>query len=538
MYCSFRARYLEVQLIRKDAIFFTLLRRITAISMSTTRDELNALLSSAILVFAGTVVQSTSKLFERTVLGRMLSPAVYGDVSIALSVMSFAVIFSKSGLSQGVPRFMARFEESADIRGAWATGLLTVGLVSAVVVGVLGLNISFLASALFDSSADSQTLLALVLLAVPFVGGMHIGVSAVRGAEKTLYKTLVRDLLFPVVRVGLLIGLLFLGYGAVSAGYAYLAGAACGFFVIHYCLNKLVPLRGPVSLHSREMLVFSLPLMISTSLAILLTKADTLMVGYIDSSYAAGLYAAAFPLANGLVLVLRSFAFLYLPLASRLDTNGRRDELDSIYKLTSKWIFIATFPLFLTFVSFPADVLRIFFGPEYTQAALALVILSVGFFTNAAGGRNRETLSALGYSNYILGTNLLAFGCNVALNLWLIPLYGFVGAAVASASSYILLNAVACGILIVAFDISPLSKWTVRTFLLLPGILIPTAVLLSRYLSLTAGLLPVVGVAFGALTIAVVAVTGCLQRDDLILIEAVESRLGVHVPFVRRFFPG
>jgi O-antigen/teichoic acid export membrane protein len=261
------------------------------------------------------------------------------------------------------------------------------------------------------------------------------------------------------------------------------------------------------------------------------------MLSYFRDTYEVGQYAAAYPLAGGLIVVISSFGFLYLPLASRLDADDEHDEIDAIYETTTKWMYLVTFPALLTFVLFADDVVAIAFGSAYAEAPIALAILSVGFFTNAVGGRNRETISALGVTSYLLVVNGAAFGINVMLNLWLIPSHGLVGASVASAVAYGVLNLTACAILWYRWGITPLSRWSIRTFLVLPLALLPPGYLVSQSLSLSIVTLVPWLVFVGLLSIVVVAVTGCLQPEDEIVVEYAENLLGVHVPFLRRFIP-
>jgi len=499
-----------------------------------TSEALSSLLSSATLVFAGSAVASVSKLAERIVVGRLLSLEAYGEVTLGLAVLSLASIVSLVGLTQGVPRFMSRFDDEASTRGVWLTGLAVGGGLSLVTAALLYVFADPVARLLFDG-VESVRLLRLFVVATPLVVGLKVGVGGIRGMENTVYKTYVADLFYPFVRIGLIVALLSAGAGIYAVGYAYVVAAAAAFVGAHLLLDRLLPLVGRVRTYPREMLLFSLPLVVSTVLAVLLTRTDTLMIGYFRPSTQVALYEAAYPLANGMLVVLASFGFLYLPLASRFDAAGQREQLDAVYKLTTKWIYVVTFPAFLTFLVFPGDVLALFFRDEFARGGLALSILSVGFFTNAAGGRNRETLSALGYTKLILAGNAVAFGANVTLNVLLIPAYGFVGAAVASATSYASLNVFIYLVLRRRFDISPFSRWSVRTFLALPATLIPAAALLSRWLDITVVTLPVFLVASGVAAIVVAALAGGLQPEDEIALEFVEDLVGVRVPFVRRY---
>jgi O-antigen/teichoic acid export membrane protein len=505
-------------------------------TMSVKESDLTSLLSSATLVFFGSVLGSVSKLIERIIIARVLTTDAYGEVSLGIAVMSISVTVGLVGLDQGIARYVSRFEDDRDIRGVWVTGLaiaVTLGLLlTAAFVIFLGETHQLL----FDQSR-SRGLLLIFVAAIPFLIGLKVTVGAIRGLENTIYRTYSYDIVYRGMRILLVGGLLYAGFGIVAAGYAYLAAALGALLVAHYLLNRLFPLLGPFRTHTKEMLTFSAPLVLSTLLTLLLTKADTVMLGFFRTSHQVALYSAAYPLANGLPVILASFGFLYLPLASRLDVDDKTEEIDEIYKITTKWIFIVTFPLFVTFVAFPGDMLTLIFGGEYAQASLALIILSTGFFVQAAFGRSLDTLSALGYTNYILLANVCAFTLNIVLNLLLIPMYGFLGAAIASAAAYTLLNVVQYAVLRGLFRISPFSKWVRRTFVILPLTVLPAALAVSTVVSLSYVTLPLIPVLVGIASVALVAVTGCLQPQDKLPLELIEDALGISLPFIWWFVP-
>ena len=505
--------------------------------MADREHELGSLLSSAGLVFAGAIVSSVSLLIERIVVGRLLSVDAYGEVSIGIALLSIGVTLSLVGFSQGVPRYVARYEDPTAKRGVWLTGVAFTGVVALIAVVVLFPNAETI-SALFFESVESVLLIQLFVLAIPLVVGLKIAIGAIRGLENTTYKLVVEDLFYPVFRIGFLVVLLLSGVGLTAPGYAYLVAAAVSVLLAHLLLHRLMSLVGSFRTYTRELLTFSAPLVFATIFASLLTKVDTFMLGYFRSSFEVGLYNAAYPLATGMLIVLGAFGFLYLPLASRLDASDEREEIDAIYKVTTKWIYVVTFPAFLAFVAFPGDVLAIFFGEDYRPGALALVVLSIGFFTNAAYGRNRETLSALGYPRYILLGNAAALVLNVALNLVLIPLYGIEGAAITSAISFVFFNVLVYVVLKRKFDISPFSSWSLRTAIVLPIAFVPPAVVLSTVVSLTPFTFLSFLVVSGVSAIALVCLAGCLQPEDLIAIEFVEDVTGIRLPLVRRFLPG
>lgn len=499
-------------------------------------DDLSALLSSSVLVLLGVGLSSVATLAERVVIGRAFGLDVYGEVSLALAVMTVAVSVSMIGLNHGVPRYMSRFDDPADVRGVWLTGLgfsVGVGLAFAV---ALWFSVDSVVGLLFEGAAATDLLRAFVV-AIPVVVGLHAGVSALRGMENTRYKLYAKDLTYPGVRLVVLLALVHAGVGVVAAGYAYVVAGAVTLVLAHLLARRLFPLVGPTRLHVRSLLAFSAPLVVSMLLAVLLTRTDTLMLGYFRSSAEVGEYGAAYPLANSLLLVINSFGYLYLPLASRLDADGHRDRLTRVYRVTTKWSYVLTFPAFLAMVAFPDDVLRAVFSAEFVGGAPALALLSVGFFTSAALGRNRETLSALGHTNLILAADTAAYLTNLVLNVALIPPYGIVGAAAASALAFGVRNLAISGVLAAKFGIDPIAPTVVRTYLALPVALLPPALLTARFVSLSMLAIPAFLVLAGVATVAVVALAGGLDEADLVALEFVEEAVGMRVPVLRRFIP-
>ncbi|MCU4742723.1 flippase [Halobacteria archaeon AArc-m2/3/4] len=504
--------------------------------MSDRASELSALLSSAALVMVGGIVASVAKLGERVVIGRLLSPDAYGEVSIGLAMLTFTSTIALAGCTQGVSRFIPRYDSDTDRRGVWVSGLLITAGFALVISLVLFAYAETVAGMLFETP-EAVIFVQLLALSLPFLVGFRIAVAGIRGYENTVFRTIVHDFLEPFLRIGLIAGLILAGMGIVAAGVAYLATAILTFVVAHLLLSRLMRLRGAFRTHARELLRFSAPLVVATVIGTMLTRTDTLMLGYFRSSYEVGMYDAAYPIAGGLLVVLSAFGFLYLPIASRLDSNGDRDAVDDIYATTTKWVYVITFPAFALLVVFPTEVIHIVFGPDYTEAAAVLPILAVGFFVSAAAGRDRETLSALGATTWIAVGNVFGLTLNVLINLVLIPRYGFMGAGVASVTSLLSVHVVVCGVLAIKYGITPLSKSATRTYVGLPVVLLPLVALASPWISISmVTLFPFLVVA-GLCSLVVVGLVGGLEADDVVVLDLIEDSTGLSIPFVRGWIP-
>jgi len=249
------------------------------------KENIRDLISSSTVVFIGTVFASGVQLLERVVVGRLLSPEIYGEINIGLAILSFGVTLAVLGFDQGVPRYASRFDEETAIRGAWITGL-SLSLVLAIVMVVLGAATLEELHALLFARAESQFLLLLLIVSIVPVVGYKIGIAGIQGVENTRYRFYVRDLFYPICRIGLIVILLLLGFETAGVGYAYLIASIAAAIFAHYLLNRLVPLVGDYRTRFVEMAKFSAPLLVGSVALMMLLRTDTLMLGYFRSRLA------------------------------------------------------------------------------------------------------------------------------------------------------------------------------------------------------------------------------------------------------------
>jgi O-antigen/teichoic acid export membrane protein len=501
-----------------------------------TSRSLSGVASGAVFVFLGVGLSSGSKIIERIIVGRMLGPDAYGRVAMGLSVLMIGAYVGLMGFQEGVARFIPRYDSDRDIRGVWATGFLVTVTASVVVTAGLILTSGYLAELVYGSG-EEQLILALMAVALPGFVMMRLGVGALRGISDARSRMLSFDIFFPIVRLSVLIGLLVVGVEVLSLPIAYAVSCLLGAVVVHAFLHRQIGLFGAKQFRFKEMAAYSAPLVMATVASRLLTRADTLMIGYLESAAAVGLYEAAYPLANGLVLILTAFGFLYLPLISQLDEDDDGAGVEQAYQITTKWVYIMTLPLFVTLVLLPELVIGIVFSQEYADAAPILVVLSIGFFTNSAFGRSRETLSALGDTTITMFVNLASFVVNIVLNILLIPTYGVIGAALASVLSFLALNSTIVLVLKWKYSITPFSKETIKTITLLPLTALPVSIGVRNALGRNVVSLAAVPVTAMSVAFVALLISGALESEDLIAVDIVEDKIGRQIPFIRQFIP-
>ncbi len=496
--------------------------------------RLGTIASSGVLLFVGTVTQLGINFTAKLLIARLLGPVDYGAVSLAVTVMISLAVVTLVGTDTGLGRFLPRFDAATRRRGVLVSAVRMVVPFSLVVGGGLVLLARPVATTVFGKPEVAPVLRA-AGVGVPLVAILRLAVGGSRGMKQALPRVLLQNLAMPVVRFGLIAVALFLGAGAAGVAWAYVGGyAVVGVGAVYYLLWH-TPLSAAVEARrmDRELLQFSAPLMITATMALVLSNVDILLLGALAPTGDVGVYNVAYPLASLLTVVLTSVAFLFMPVISELHAEGDREGMAITYQVVSKWVFVATLPPFLALITFPGVIVGMTFGDAYVAGAGALAVLAVGFFSHAVSGPAGNTLTAAGETRLVMYDNTLVALVNVVLNLLLIPRYSFLGAAVATTGGYLLMNGLYVGQLYRRLGVHPVRRTlaapVVGATLLWTGLTWTVGAVTAVTPVVFAGVLVTYGVCYPLVIVAL----GGVERAELRLLERVEERTGLSLSRAR-----
>jgi len=505
--------------------------------------SLRKIAKGAVLVFTGTGIGMLLGLAGRVIVARHVTEGEYGIYSLALVLVNAFVLISALGLLTGSTRQIAVYrgkQDQANVKGVVLSSL-QIALISSLFFSLVLFLTSDLISTRFFHSPELSTPLRVFCIAVPFLVLIGIVSSIFRGfdraAPSVYFQHISRNGLFLL----LLLAVVLLGLPFIGVVYAFVASIVLTFiaFAVYAIKRPPLALRGegntsanPVT---KELLLFSLPLLAVAMLDSTITWTDTLLIGYFMVSADVGLYNTALPVVHLLPMALTAIDFLYVPLMTRLYAKNHKDEIRRTYAVLTKWIFAVTLPIFLIFFLFPEATLNILFGHRYVGAALALQILSLGFFVHAVLGPNGITLIVMGKSRYLMWSMIIAVIANIALNIALIPPLGIVGAAIATASAFAIRNLLLSTRLYSLSKIHPFTKNYLKPAIASVILAIIIYALVKNLVTVIPfWLLPLLFVLFlGAYALSIL-VTRSFDKEDIMMLLAIEQRLGVNLTAVKK----
>ena len=167
---------------------------------------------------------------------------------------------------------------------------------------------------------------------------------------------------------------------------------------------------------------------------LLISRSDLFMVNLFLGPAAAGIYTVAVRLVEQLWMISQAVSVVLFPrLSALVDRETEKQKLTAIMASAILWLTLVL-AILLTVVATP--LVGLLFGDEFLEAALpfALMLPGVVLFSSARVMANDFAARNLVQLNLILTLGTLAL--NILGNLFLVPLYGVVGAAIATSFSY------------------------------------------------------------------------------------------------------
>jgi O-antigen/teichoic acid export membrane protein len=403
----------------------------------------DSLFGGTAIVFVGFATQLGVTFLVRVLFARYLSVEAFGLIALFIATINTVGLVSVAGLDVGIGRYLPRFEVGSEKREDVVRSAVEVAVPLSIGAAI---SLYLAADWITEELAYRPELRALFIVAAigtPFFGLKRLAIGAAQGQEQTLPKVLIENLLAPVAQLVFTVLAVAYGFQLLGFAWAYASGFVLAGIIGTFYLLRRTPFqivrRG--SMH-RQLAVFSGPLVVTNiMLSLMGGYLDTFFLGYLDTAASVGTYNTVYPLSQLTMIFLTSFSFLLLPAVSHLDAEAKFGRANRLMEVTTKWVFFLTLPVFFLMFYFPEQTIALTFGAKYTSGALALSLLVFGFLVHAGFAVAGKGLVAVGETRLVMIDTVVAAVLNIALNIVLIPRYGFFGAALASVISYWVLDA-------------------------------------------------------------------------------------------------
>ncbi|MFQ5652425.1 MAG: flippase [bacterium] len=402
------------------------------------------------LLLAGRFISTGLNFVAQVLIVRQLTQADYGAWTYALSVVAFFHGISTLGLRRGITRFIPIYHEREEydkLFGTICMVLITIVVTGVVIVGSLHLFPEMLTRLINDKDQPIFVILILVFMVpVEAMDGLLIALFASFASPKAIFFR--NHILAPGLKLAVVVMLVLFNSTVLFLAYGWLAANVFGVLIYVGMMLKMMQKRGffahlnlkTMIMPAKEVFSFTIPLMTSDLVSIVMHSADTLILGYFFDTTEVARYRVILPAAHFNKIVMTSFALLYTPLAARLFAKNDFHGINDLYWRTAIWMSVLSFPVFALTFSLAQPLTVLLYEARYESSWVFLSMISFAYYFNVVLGFNGLTLKVLGKIRYVVLINLAATLLNVLLVFILIPRFGAMGAAIGTSVAMIIHN--------------------------------------------------------------------------------------------------
>jgi stage V sporulation protein B len=335
--------------------------------------------------------------------------------------------------------------------------------------------------------------------------------------------------------------LVILGWYAAGA----VLGTALGFFVSligSYLLFKRdvkdaylnqefskISFREELSL-MKEILKFSIPVVISGIAEIFLYDTGTFFIGMFLPTLFAGFYTNASAIARIPLILANSVSTSILPATSEADSLNDEKLLKMYMHQSYRYTTVTSLPVSAFIMVYAVPMMVLLFGNDYAKGSDALWILVARMFFFSIYLIACSMCQGLGKPTFPMYSLIIGALVNVVFSYILIPLYDISGAAIATTIATFVLMVLTVGELTKLSKIHPPYKDLLKMFVA-AGVMIFVMYLLPHTII---GMF--VGLVLGSMAyIIVILLLKAIKVEDIVFIEHFVNRSGPLKKYLMKF---
>lgn len=383
------------------------------------------IIRSSLKIFAANIGRSLLSFIGITLFARELGPTQMGIFFLFQATLGMLAIPADFGLTNAVEK---RISQGEDGSGIISTAiLLKFFLLLPIAISILSFN-------RVVNKYIGTTVAAYLVFGLFAQEGSKLVIRVLQGelrVGETAALRVVREI------VWLLVGLLLV-YSGIEAA-ALIQALIVGLVVVSlWGLYKVeTPIGRPTKEHAISLFTYSKYVFITSAGAFLFNWMDILVIGYFMSQEFVGVYEVSWRLTSVVLLLSRSIAISIFPQISEWSATDATAKVERLITNSIIPAVAIVIPAFFGSVLLSVEILQFVFGAEYIIASLALIILmgqTVFQGLHAIVGRS---LQAIDKPDLAAKAAIVSITVNLVLNIILVNLYGIVGAAVATAISFV-----------------------------------------------------------------------------------------------------
>ncbi len=359
--------------------------------------------------------------------------SVYGLVALCFSIFIIAGIFGRFGIDINLVKFYGS-DVNWEEKGLFYKVLIKSLLISSTLAVLLYLAQDLIVLRLFKKP-QLEPHFIWALMAIPFWSATLLCAGLLRAKRKNNWYAFLNNpgrFAFSALALVVLWSLIDSPINAIKA---HFIGVVILFLLgFSLCIYTLEKVTFKTTQSSWGFLRESFPMMLSSAMLVMLGWLDTIVLGIYETDSNIGIYNVALKIATLTSFSLQAINSILAPKLAKCYAEDNQPLFHKLIRITTKLNFLITIVLVLGILISRYWLLS-FFGAEFVAGSTVLVLLCVGQLINSISGSVGVIFQMIGKQIIYQNIVLIALILNLILNFTLTPIYGMMGAAVATVVS-------------------------------------------------------------------------------------------------------
>jgi O-antigen/teichoic acid export membrane protein len=351
---------------------------------------------AAVWAFLATAGSRVITLIGLVLLARLLAPAEFGLIAVALVYITYAETIGDLGTGMALVYWPDRRDDAAQVT-------FIINLVAGVLWCLLTLLLAPLVADFSNAPASTAVIQILgISFIVRYLGNTH---DALAQKDLRFRARMIPEVALALLKAVVALTLAWAGFGAWSLVWGHLSGLIARtvllWIIVPWRPTFTLPrdLFGPMLRYGRGIIAVNM-------IAAVAHHADLVIVARYFNTTALGLYQMATKIPETTVIVLLWVVSRVLfPAFSRLHAAG--ESLRTPYLTATRYVASLTLPAATGLMLLAHPIVRVFFGEQWMPAAPILGALAIHAAARCVGSSGGDVLKATGRAGLLARLALL-----------------------------------------------------------------------------------------------------------------------------------
>lgn len=420
---------------------------------------INQSIKNTVITYFGFGIGAVNALFLYT---NFLGKTHYGITAFLLSAANIMMPLMAFGVHNTLIRFYSRCKTEED-REKFMSFMLVMPLF--LIVPISAVTYFFYNQISYFITRENPTVESYLWL-IPVIGicmgYFEIFYAWVKVHMQSVFGNFISEV---VVRAVIMLLLCAVHWNWISRDtFIYCLSGAYGLQLlamkIYAIYVKMPQLRFSIPHNVQDIFGYSFFTILSGSVAVFLIDFDKVMIPAYENISSNALYSVAIFIATVIAVPSRAMLQIIYPITAKLMSEEKYEELNDLYKKSAINLQVFGGLMMLGIFLNIKELYRLI-PEEYSGGILVVFLIGLSKFSEVILGNNNAIILNTKYYRSVLLFGLLLVLLMIGLNMMLIPIYGIIGAALATLISILVYNIIKLVFVIWKMNMYP---FTMNTF--------------------------------------------------------------------------